>query len=1814
MASAPWSVTLKAILFIGLLFGVLIVAGLRHGVEGFRSKDASPKREGFQSYGGTVKATRPSTDPLDTPAETPEEQVVYDLYEEKNIPIPPDPYYTPLQKYNTAGQLTQFDMGAEVPWDYDNKDMDPQEILWGTVYPECSQSIFTKAYNREMFSSGNNVEMDQGTGQFFYRSNVFQTTVYDEQSAAALQYLEFIQDFATEEIFEGILGGIAERTKRKLDAMKARDAATKRANKLLSMSPADAVKDVNARVDTLRADLVKEKAPGSKGYTTFVSDFPFENGGRLPTAVELENFQKVTQAELDEALTPLERKILKGEAVNKTVDAIEDGKSAYAKVYQEVVKEQAEKTLEKARILRGQAGGMWARTKLQASQWANKRILEPGKKALAEVSEAARLSKLSSTFAAARKILQTVMEKLTSVAAIRLLGATLSKVLMSPLLKAAGAFFAKAVGRLIVGLGVAMGVLTLAGPVGWAIEAFLMVFSIACIAIVPAFMSVLVDPDPEMSKCPIINGKETFNIRDSIVKSSGAGEAGWEILSAIPVLGDVMYAIGPYICSEPDGTAHLRVPFQPPPYYFDSTLSIFYANKPNIQGCTRDIIKNSVDCRNADIAYRDVRQYYECKNPNKCTNDEIVTKSQWNIYWVDFANKKMLDKMAQHYMLTSRKFYNVEYDGRISYEYISKFYGIIASSQYSCDVQCEITKVVFEPYSGNKYEKIVLDPPRDTGMRYHDRRFYFTVDVRKGLYKPSKAPATDTRLSREGLVKGTVSVPTGVADKWDALMNDNMDKYVITGCTHVNGTGYDASDGSAEGEYVGDAVVALGNPGENYSPPIMVLGKESDIPKSETECDAFRVSYSRPGMRYAPAQRGSEGSSVPIVGNIFKTTAIVEPWGANNQKGEVGSATEGFQVMLLEGSETKEWGVTRQFPSRLGEGFGAAFTGVMGYLPLRWGFMGGIVATTTQSANVIQGESLGSALSCLWQDVKNQTGTFILNARTLTNTDNFIINRGPTLEFAPGYTPTLRPCELVDPAPGAPTQAGIQLTSIDCANRFSLRRAIQYYHSNYKEGSKQFRILKIFDIEPRRITKTNPTSMCVYSVEEVEFDPLTRANVLGAVPRQSVIGIEHALVTDPTSGAYDDTCVFYPTGTTVTNRTGIRNSNSPDAQQKVIPVFEPIQMNFKEYDFSKSDLPPSTTKFTLRTCNNNQPMDCSNPALRSALQAEFDLVHFAKDYTVISDPVNLVKTYTPPQTVPGQFECVYVANLEKTDYNLLETDPGYKTRITDTITMTFKESVTTGTSTCAVELLNDSFSLGYSYSPIPGPNRWFDVPVPPYPVNPNILRTSCTTTYPDKDDPRRIPYSSCAGTPIVTALVQGFNERYDDRKILRVFRANSPLTATVSQDSVIECDYEVDMMRVLKDGSNLVQRETLRLQGTAVTDPKRPCDYQFTNDYSGFPNSGVSIEKTGLLDAKGEQSGALAAPVLWTTSFLTSLRNQFNSVIAPLSNVGGKTIPEAMKAVSRPARVTMDNLNSFVVGSQTLANCPSMTCSSEELMRRVVNRYNFDNYPDYPKGQFGVVKRTLERIRRAGFGGPSTCHFELIERIDTYNDFVEKPVTTQYFLRKYQFNIENSQSTGSADCSYRIQPLSKEAIANNVMDISGNPYGIRADQSLLTKEYIQEDTVIDCMNADVLQMVKRAYESTNTRKTPPRTPLNTLKQIKFGFTPRPNVCEYCVVVDHVNYDKEYGMTYNTQNDTTYIVVKWDENTAYNVDGAQIRPNAAPTSIEEYFPGDIDVRADGAYLGTTRVDPPYLFFEGVQDIESNPSKYRVVVKSVDMTKV
>lgn len=1809
----------KIVIFIGLLFligGVCLYT--YNSYEGFQSTGSADFCTPNQNK-CAKQCLNKGFEPDGIRPENTDEQLMYDIYEIKNLEkIISTNELTNMNvdKYDMASELSEFDTGAPIPWDYNNRTKDPGEILWGTVHTDVSKMIFDKAYTRAIFGSANPaqyIENNNDTGQNAYRSNVFATTVYTPEAAAAIQVAEGFQDQLTSMIMEDV----TERILNILDPKRKRDLAIRQA--LKNSMPTFPFTNIPRGGPTLT-------------YPQAAAQYDAAEAAR----VAAEN-EKVASQMGRSVTDPAVKNVgeTKAGALSR-LNAMRERYNAYARRARDAVRNASKYAL--------RGVGTILRPAMMALRYVGKKL----------IMKAVR--KFIGTFI--KKAVQFIAKIIAAEVSVGVVCSTLITALTAAV-NAATAAAAATLGAASPAAVAAAAKLTTTTMACAFIEIVFSVIMVSLITWVPALLNTLVDST--YSQCP---SDCPWNLERAFLESPG-GEVGWQIFSSVPVIGDFSYVFGPYFCwGTPGGviTSKLKENIKTPYYYHDPTLSIYTANKP----------------------------YAKVPDPNNPTSSTLVASGiSENLpeyidhylykdyngqypFLVDFSHKIMLDKMAQYYYDMSRKKMYINPDGTGTFEYISKIYGVISSTELSCDIQCELTEVTIDLMRGTKLCEKIVDVPPDAPCWYHDRRFYFYVDITKGVrldtednakcaaYMKHLQTSTPTRkyptcssvpqplnpaecqsmtsinsiydLNNKVVGQNIINMTTmcnkrllmdtsvsglGPRSSWSKTlrMNDNMEKYFVSGCTNINDTASEAMDSknfNSEGIQVGDTIVAVGPIGGKWNPPTPDIREcppgagssgsngvciSSTTPTQiplDTSCETVKNKVTRFGTQTRADNTRRTTVEGPNEIKLIRSPNTAD-WTITIKSNQEGSAEV---LPNLKNEVAKSYYITwmdcppgdlkcrEQKPGFWGN---LAMQSALGYLGSTVTSFGGLIPAGAVLVAGISYLGIDQLITCAITEAAKQEGTFVINGLLVTSHSGFyLIHHGPTMQFSPGYVPEIKP--TIPP-----------LSLYNCANRYTIRKYVSVFRSTYASNRQ---IQKIHRITPRRVTVG-------------EKIPLGHAlnNELSCV-----FTTEYLDVSSGVSITKDYKFLMNKNDTDYTNLITYQPGNN--VYDSGIPAAEPFTLHVDE--------PPIPTLVTtdIRPSRCNRSVDCNDPEVQARLFRQFEANHLGilidngpvsasgsgprtlktlGTFGQVSNPRN---TWTP-LTENDEKQCVY--NIIFTEYTDINADPlpppTYKQR---RVTMDLKEVLNPDNTTkCLFDLTTDDYPYYVWYTKIP--ENELTIPVAAVEVNKNFQPNS----------PNCPAISDCSGTALIANLVTQFNKKYRDRKINTVFRSFTPITKA---PPIPVCDYDVEMFRT--DGSvSIVNKETVRmyLKPTAdlATYPDN-CMYDLEKDDSNLADSGLSLNSSSTI-------GFLTDSYNWSSDFTNTVRRTLNSYVLP---VLGLNSVETVKAASKSMKKTTTTIYDDSVLVQKLQACPTLACSDPFMLQKIVNRFNFVNSPVYPTNQYKSLQKSITSFRRAGIASPTRCHVEFIGNETTYDDFLmtARNENIRTSLLQYQFDIVN----GGANCVFTIKPFTQDDIINGKLTISNDPYGIQSDSTIVDPSLNGKSIInpasgspvsgsstsgsftyttprVDCMNSTVLAKIRQIFESIDVSYptvVPRQAKYNKMVSVLEWFNPVPNVCEYKMNIQHQYYDTDYGYYYtvpattsfSTADIPTYIVATWTPDIDYDIETG-ILINNMPT-VKEFFLPKFDTRSDGKIYESTDPTAAEVVFPYLANADITPAPLQV----------
>ena len=607
-----------------------------------------------------------------------------------------------------GSSISYFDgLIKDIPWDADNKDYNKKDILWGYVTDRASKAIFLKSYHRNLFGTPTNLIEDESNGEFIYYSPAFTVTA-DEGNKEKGDIIGY--QFA--DLAIGMAGSSA------LDLVE--EGVSKLTEK--SISGTERLRDlVNVKKGTITADAFKAKYGVSP---------------TKPANVNVGNVQKVP-------------KVLGGNSAKMRVGG------TYARKILKQIGDRISKAISK-RMARFAA--RMAITKTAVLGFSN------GAAALAGTMTAGAAVATGATLGAAAPLLLIM----TAVTKFLSLLATILNVLF--------------------------GVLDLV------VEAIYQLIN-------PLLNSIF----QAQGVCP--PGKNTF--------ASLVSEDTMYFLDTFMPLGSIFTLLNDYFCFG-DGNGELKKPLREQPYQKDNTLSIYYHQWPEAEIPRGAKVRRRL-LPEADRSDENIGKYYwyACSDGQPYhkysffCRKEVRLPGNWGPFnwlknaietvasfvptgtriprvaatetihdpgyqplpieqltfpWCNYASAQMMDRMAQFYYDNAWKnAFIVDYEKNIiEVSRIETIYAVVASSEFSCDIACNLVRYQFNPITGEHFKRIFKTKQSKNDSLLTHIRFYFS----------------DKEVGPDGNVR-TVG-PNGL--------------FTITGCTYADYTGVEAMTTSVMSE------------------------------------------------------------------------------------------------------------------------------------------------------------------------------------------------------------------------------------------------------------------------------------------------------------------------------------------------------------------------------------------------------------------------------------------------------------------------------------------------------------------------------------------------------------------------------------------------------------------------------------------------------------------------------------------------------------------------------------------------------------------------------------------------------------------------------------------------------------------------------------------------------------------------------------------------------------------------------------------------------------------------------------------------------
>lgn len=1155
----------------------------------------------------------------------------------------------------------------------------------------------------------------------------------------------------------------------------------------------------------------------------------------------------------------------------------------------------------------------------------------------------------------------------------------------------------------------------------------------------------------------------------------------------VPGFGDVLDLFYPFLCCGGSGGLSFKSRLKNQPYREDTTLSAYYASGKCGTG---------PDVRNEDKG--------KDKNRDPISADDDPSGQGYNppplrsvcYYWCNFAHPVMMDRMAQFYYTNSLLNPFEDDDGNTCFQYIVEFYGVIASSELSCDVACRMKTICYQPFTGQNYRESYFCDPIDPDYSLREqvcyRRFYFI--------KVDEDPV--------GLFK-------------------------VAACTNQNYTAPKAETASYDG---GDYVPSVPKQFKaNWKDPLADKGAVWSAIGANIAIGAAAAGAGMMAGRMAGRMRSGQ-RLLPR----FKTKGKKGSFGIFGGSTKFQKNADGSRKLDEDGNPME---IEFPKPSK-GRGRAALATEIGGAL------VGGLLPVAMM--NTIQ--EFEKKIGAVPPDNADET-MIIGNPKDgyslVTNVEHWYIERGPVIEDSTGYKPFVYFCnvgaarQLIDPAnPSLGYTQDLELPIDQCRNYLTLRDTIDYYQKQFPNRH----VKEIVGIEPRR------GGACYYKWKETTYNPETNVEGTALTEKEVLMPYE---IRNRSSCVYEPKGIIYPKEKalielqekekvrgmlTVALRIVEQAANLAPVpeytkQNKRTAAIRRIEQQFKRVStnadavragLDKESIPLPITNLTVQTYT-----DYATAAAASDRAIDEIAAAFSNLKKLQADRVDASHVRGPD----GQKVSMFLdskADLENPRYGLIT--------IVNKMTERDKEILPVNSP------LRNSIIWPTRNMIRNSAGKFEPATLPKYPYKPFKVPRALppqTTLAGDK-----CPANTCDNRDTIDTLVRGFNDanRSKGRQIIKVLRAWTPNEG--------RCDYDVEMMRIyrvdpvtkqvldpaLSQGQaapaprtsehKVLQRESVRID--VREDPKEKCNFLYKSDGSDQINSGTFIQEN-----TPDLSGAdVSGGVPFYNTVVKSLKSAYNTVVAPLAQF--KILEKTIDSSKRTYEAS-DKVVETVFTNLTLEGCPTKKCSDPDMIQMMVDYFNSNTGIKNPNFMDVYTEQYVTSIVKAGVASNNQCDIMFKVRQTLYNNILQNPTDVNDMsvrIRPLRFNVRYIGGTGDA-CRFGID----ESRGPVFRDVSSGAIGLRYESSTLKPEYDTVPKRVDCSSPSVLNAVKASIETFLNNRDSNDKKAHNFTAVTKTFQPDPRKCQYEMKKSMVNTDKrrpfkcsnDFGQTFTKCDDyTTYV--------------------------------------------------------------------------------
>jgi hypothetical protein len=1151
--------------------------------------------------------------------------------------------------------------------------------------------------------------------------------------------------------------------------------------------------------------------------------------------------------------------------------------------------------------------------------------------------------------------------------------------------------------------------------------------------------------------------------------------------------------------------------------------------------------------------------------------------------YCDFSKEEMLDRMAQFYYDQSTLNPEMLQDGRISYEYIIQFYGLIASSELSCDVACQIKTVKFDPITGDHYEETVgTTYPGDPGNEVSYRRFYFiNID------------AESARL----LAENAATNPSLYKKAWPA---DPQGMFTVTGCTNSDYTAPNAQVRSTDPGV---------DPPMSLPKTFAVTDKQSGAgPRFDkaTFAASFATTAISTAVGYRPSRskgfKQVDSMSGQIIGNVGGTIAgeasVAAINKAMNAQVPLGAAAESNVVGPISGSIADGTAVFNivtnndNYSINHGPIYEVRARDSTGYVP-RINFCGKVNTTellcsdekilrdTIDTYHRLNPSIHIKSVSLIEPRGKDgcyyNVGTVSYDAAT--NTEGTVSTAG---EFVRKYiqdddstcvfTPTdTFISDLKDYPIRSYYDPVLKETVYPTRNKKSTStiaaRYVRVRPSQTGDGYLRISQIAVYDSTGVNLALNRP----VYSSAPT-YSGASPPNAIvdGTLAPRSWPGVwaggadkqRYYIDIDLGQGYLINHVLFFGQLDIAVpaNDQGLRIELLASNEATATPLKQLVlgtSNRLEKVDFSTTMVLPKLPIKPFKVprplpAETNLGSDCANRC-QDKNQIDAMLLKYNTENNM-SQIMKITKAFTPsPNRCDYEVEMVRVVGTDKTVA---------KEMLSMTAAVASRSTTSTSVYGRVVRIVDAPFTTGTVSAPL------------------MISQVAIMNTKGENIALGKKTYATINNIKSMNPSKYGISSLITDGQL-----KERPSPNYWSGDNYADMSIEVDLginreissITIYGVAGNNYQGVTVQILGSVeknavpvYTTTLQSGKTQFT--LSNFPTCAFTytpltspytfIQDTTPVLSSIDTSGG----VLFFKGITDSIVGLYNTVVQNISTVNPlKVLKEDIKA----ANTTVTNIVASAAANLQLNGCPNTKCSDPAILHSIANTYNANNSPI--STQYGRETNVMTQISKAGVSGPNTCDVLFTNIYSFYDDFLYPPTTSQNTTMIKRFTMNNM-----GNCALRVAP------GSITIDLSSNAVGILPASSVVTPPFNIKACEVNCRDPAILASVKaKANSMVSADSSIPN--FTTVLQ---SFANGPNTCEYSMRKDVTRTNLTTKKTTTAKGIQTYITAN------FTTDPTNCRFTLS--TVNELDPELVTTKMDPitgiqtAYVKGLVVDPPYLF--------------------------